>query len=156
MFNTFVVPEAGWQKPRASSALTARPARPSPKPKARDWQDYAGEENWEAAVLGYLRERRREALPFWQVVNLVVAESVQPDRWEVRYATRQVLTAIQSLLKTRRILRWKRAYLAIIDTGDEVIPLERYFALTSRTATGRATADSTNRLEAVKTAQDRH
>jgi hypothetical protein len=156
MFNAFVAPEAGWQKPRAGSALTARPARPSSKPKARDWQDYAGEENWEAAVLHYLREHRRQAVPYWQVVNLVVGESIQPDRWEVRYATRQVLTAIQSLLKTRRIMRFRRTFLAVIDTGDEVMPLERYFALTSRTATGRANADSTIRLEAVKIAQDRH
>jgi hypothetical protein len=143
MFDAFVTPLAGWQQSRASSAVTPRPTQTLPKLGSRDWRDYAGEEAWESAIIGYLREHRRAPVKYWQVVNVLVAESMQASRWEVRYATRQLLAAIQSLLIARRIMRFRRTYLAILDTGDEIVSLERYYALPNRTATGRVSADST-------------
>jgi hypothetical protein len=109
-----------------------------PKPEARNWRDDAGEEAWESAIVGYLREHRRAPVKYWRLVNVLVAESVQASRAGVRHATRQVLAAIQSLLKARRIMRFRRTYLAILDTGHEIVSLERYYALPNRTATGRA------------------
>jgi hypothetical protein len=154
MFNAFVTPAVGWQKPYIRSVPAVRPARPLSKPEQSDWRDFAGEEAWEAAILGYLRQRRREVVPYWRLINQVVAESAQPDRWEVRYATRQVLQAVKTLVRARRVWRYRRRFLAVLDTADEVIPLDRYFALPTRTETGRSAADSTTSLKVVKNAQD--
>jgi hypothetical protein len=143
MFNAFVTPVAGWRQPCTSSSVTPRPPLTLPKPESRDWRDYAGKEAWESAIIGYMREHRREPVPYWLLVNLLVGESAQASRWEVRCATCQVLAAIQALLKSKRVLRYRRQFLVILDTGDEVIPLDAYFALPWRTATGRRAADST-------------
>jgi hypothetical protein len=154
MFNTLVTPVLAWQQPRTRSVPAARPPRPLPKPERRDWRDFAGEEAWESAILAFLREHRREVVPYWKLVNQVVAESAQPDRWEVRYATRQVLQAVKSLVRARRVLRYRQRFLAVLDTGDEVIPLDIYYALPTKTATGRCAADSATQLRAVENAQN--
>ena len=155
MFDTFITPAAGWQPPSIQIAVKPMPSRVLSKPLARHWADDAAEEAWEPAIVGYLREHRRETVPYWRLVNILVAESMQASRWEVRYATRQVLAAIQLLLKSRRILRFRRKYLVILDTGDAAIPLEIYYALPTKTANGRAIADSTSNSEVVKIAPNR-
>jgi hypothetical protein len=129
---------ATWQPlPALRPATAAKSARPN-----RDWEDAAGDAHWQEAVILYLRDRRREAVPYWTVINAVVLASVPPDRWELRYNTRQVLTAVKTLIKERRVMRFRRNFLVTLDTG-EIIPLERYRALPCRTATGRRAADST-------------
>ena len=142
MLNTFVVPLAAWQPPRRLPAPQPATAVKSARPN-RDWEDAAGDGDWQEAVILYLRERRREGVPYWTVINAIALASAAPDRWELRYNTRQVLTAVKALIKDKRVMRYRRSYLAILDTGDEIIPLERYRALPCRTATGRRTADST-------------
>jgi hypothetical protein len=106
-------------------------------------------------VLGFLRQRRREAVPYWQVVNAVVQASYQATRWEVRVATTQVLRAVKVLTREHGILRYRRCFLAVLNTGEETIPLDRYYALPRRTATGRCSGDSTILTGAVKNVQNR-
>ena len=142
VFDTFIAPIATWQAPRSTPAPKPAPAVKSTSTN-RDWEDAAGDNDWQAAVLGYLRNRRREAVAYWGVINAVVLASAPPDRWEVRFVTRQVLTAVKALIKDRRVMRYRRSFLLVLDTGDECISLERYRALPYRTATGRRAADST-------------
>jgi len=93
-------------------------------------------EEWEEAVVGFLRQRRREAVPYWEVVNAVAIASRQLDRWEHRFATKGILHAVKALLHGRRILRYRRRYLSILDLGWEVVPLDVYRAMRSRAITG--------------------
>jgi len=151
MFDSFISPSAGWRPPSIQVVVKPLPARTPSKPPARHWTDDAADELWEAAILGYLRARRREAVPYWQVVNSVVSESIPSTRWGVRLATKQVLLAVKALLQDRRILRYRRRYLTVLDLGQEIVPLDVYHKLGYRTATGRRTVDSTHIAGAVKT-----
>jgi len=152
--DTLIMPAAGWRPP-TRSIPTGSPRSTAKKPEPRHWAEAAFQERWQDAVLGFLRERRRDAVPYWEVVNGVVGESCQATRWEVRFATRGILTAVKTLLHERRILRYRRRYLAILDLGGEIVPLETYRALCNRTATGRCAVDSTTSVEAVKSAGER-
>jgi hypothetical protein len=143
MVSEFVTPAAGWRPQGLSTDHAPQAPDSCKRPGRRQWTEDAGDGDWAAAVLGYLRERRRDAVNYWRVVNEVVLASTPLDRRQVRCNTRQVLTAVQALLKARRVLRYRRRFLVILDTGDDVIPLAAYFALPWRTATGRCAADST-------------
>jgi hypothetical protein len=140
MFDTFIAPPSA-SRPTTLVASTPQPThQPS---RANHWVDAAATESWQAAILGYLRERRTEAVKLWEVVNEVVSKSGQPTRSSTRFATRQVLQAVKQLLHERRILRFRRKHLAILDIELDTISLEHFFALPNRTATGRLAADST-------------
>jgi hypothetical protein len=142
MFNAFVTPAAGWRPPTRLSA--ARPPIAVKNTKLKlDWEDAAAEGDWQGAVVSYLRERRRQAVPYWSVINAIVLASAPPDRRELRLTTRQLLAVVKALIRDRRIMRFRRRFLVILDTGDEVIPLKQYRALPCATATGRRGADST-------------
>jgi hypothetical protein len=156
MFNAFVTPAPGWRPPRSTPAPQPPPVGEKARPRQRDWEDAAFEEDWTWAVLRFLRQRRREAVPYWDVVNAVAHASIQPARWEVRFATKQVLQAVKALVRDRRVLRYRRRYLAILDLGAEIVPLESYRTFRNGIATGRFPGDSTTQGESVKTAQDRH
>jgi hypothetical protein len=153
MFDTFVAPLVGWQPPRIAPARKPLAVGKSVKPYPRDWEDAALEGDWAAAVLGFLRERRREAVPYWEVVNGVAQASTQPDRWELRFATRRILAKVKELLHERKILRYRRRYLAVLDHPTEIVSLEEYRAIRKRVVTERGTNDSTTHLKLVQTSQ---
>jgi hypothetical protein len=143
MFNTFVTPSACWQGPRSLTVPTLCLGPDPSKAKPRHWSEFAGEDDWQNALVEYLREHRRTAVKYWTCINQIVGASVQGSRTGVRSATRQVLTALQALLKSKRVMRYKRKYLIVLDTGDQTLTLEEFFLLPGRT-TGRCTADSAN------------
>jgi hypothetical protein len=132
VFDTFIAPIATWQAPRSTPAPQPATAIKSTRPN-RDWEDAAGDGDWQTAVLGYLRERRREAVPYWTVINAVVLASVPSDRWEVRFATTRALQAVKALIRDRRVLRYRRRFLAVLDVGAEVVPLAVYRSIRNRT-----------------------
>ena len=76
------------------------------------WERYAAEENWEAALVGFLEDRWWDKLPLWHTVNAVVAESGQAGRADVRRATKETLAALMDLIKQGRVVRFKRCWVA--------------------------------------------
>ena len=111
--------------------------------KTRNWQELALKRDWQGAILGYLREKRREAIPLWTVLNGICAAAEPRDRRETRELKTEILKALGQLSRTRRVLRWRRTKLAIPDTGDRVVSLEQFMATSralpafSRSSSGR-------------------
>src|SRR6058998_3789013 len=81
--------------------------------------------DWQGAILGYLREKRREAIPLWTVLNGICAAAEPRDRRETRELKTEILKALGQLSRTRRVLRLRRTKLAILDTGDRVVSLDQ-------------------------------
>lgn len=119
MFNAFVTPVAGWRPPLP--VIPQRTRLPD-EPVKPDWRELAYDENWEGAILAYLREDWRKTHKLWTVVNTVVAESRQPSRFDVRAATWECLQEMMRLRRERRVFRYKRQTVAILDP-DLVVPL---------------------------------
>lgn len=94
-------------------------------PELRSWCDLAIERDWEGAILEFLRGRWRQAVPLWTVVNSVCAEALPQTRRETRELKREILESLGQLILAKRVLRWKRSHLAILDIGHPVIPLEQ-------------------------------
>ena len=121
MISTFVSPLAGWQQPLpAKKVLTPPPEQPA----EADWRDHAAEERWAEAVISFLRADWRKTFPLWTVVNSIVAKSCQQKRSEVRAANFEVLAEVMRLRRERVIFRYKRKWIAILDSGRPIIPLE--------------------------------
>ena len=122
MIDAFVTPVAGWRPPRPS---VAPPSPPPPcKPTEPDWCDFAAQERWEEAILAYLRADWRKTHRLWTVVNSIVAESCQQSRFDVRAATFEVLQEVMRLRRERVIFRYKRKWIASLDSGSPIIPLK--------------------------------
>jgi hypothetical protein len=58
------------------------------------------------------------------VINSVVAESRQQTRFDMRNATFEVLQEVMRRRRERVIFRFKRKWIAIMDSGQPIIPLE--------------------------------
>lgn len=121
MFNAFISPVAGWQPP--SPAKQSLPPPPS-KSAEPDWRDFAAQERWEEAILAYLRADSRKTFRMWSVINEIVSESLQQNRFDTRAATFEVLAEVMRLRRERVIFRFKRKWIAILDSGQPIIPLE--------------------------------
>lgn len=120
MLDIFVAPPSSWRPP-------AREPKPSVKtinvqPQSPDWRDHAAAENWEDAILGYLREDWRTNHRLWKVINTIVAESQQQSRFDVRAATFECLQELMRLRRERKVFRYRREWIAILDP-DLVVPL---------------------------------
>ena len=121
MLNAFITPVAGWRPPLpAKKPLTPPPA----KPAEPDWQDYAARERWEEAILTYLRSNWQKTFKMWSVINEIVAESCQQTRFDTRAATFEVLGEVTRLRRERVIFRYKRKWIASLDSGSPIIPLK--------------------------------
>src|ERR1035437_572236 len=139
MLNAFITPVAGWRPPLPAEKDPS-PSPPS-TPAEPDWCDYAAEERWAEAIVAYLRADWRKKFRLWSVINRIVAESAQPSRFDVRAATFECLQELMRLRRERVVFRYKRQWIAILDNGLPVIPLEK---LPRRPAVGRGrAADST-------------
>src|SRR5205823_9585873 len=86
--------------------------------KTRNWRELAYERDWQGAIIGYLREKWREAIPLWTVLNGICAAAKPRDRRETRELKTEILKALGHLSRTRKVLRLRRTKLAILDIGD--------------------------------------
>ena len=118
--------------PASKKPLTPPPSRPAEP----DWQDYAAEERWADAIITFLRADWRKSFPMWTVINAIVAESQQQSRFDVRAATFEVLAEVMRLRRERVIFRYKRNWIANLDNGIPLIPLE---AMPRHSNTGHST-----------------
>jgi hypothetical protein len=116
----FVAPASAWRSPAQAPATPALP----PHPSEPDWRDHAAEERWAEAVISFLRADWRKTFRLWTVINSIVAESCQQSRFDVRAATFEVLQEVMRLRRERVIFRYKRKWIAILDSGQPIIPLE--------------------------------
>ena len=113
-------PAAGWRPPVQATAVQAR-HQPQTLP---DWCDFAAEERWEEAILAYLRADWRKTFKMWSVINEIVAESRQQTRFDTRAATFEVLAEVMRLRRERVIFRYRRKWIASLDSGSPIIPLK--------------------------------
>ena len=121
MVSAFVSPVAGWRPPLPETkSLTP----PQSIPAEPDWCDFAAQERWEEAILAYLRADWRKAHRLWTVVNCIVAESRQQSRFDTRAATFEVLQEVMRLRRERVIFRYRRKWIAILDSGPPIIPMK--------------------------------
>ncbi len=103
-----------------------KPLPPQPcEPEKADWRDHAAQERWEEAIIAYLRTDWRTTFKMWTVINEIVRESRQRSRWDVRAATFEVLREVMRLRRERVIFRYKKRWIAILDSGVPIIPLEK-------------------------------
>ena len=121
--SVLATPAAGWRPPVQATAAQARQQQP-PQPTEPDWQDYAAQERWEEAILAYLRADWRKTFKMWSVINEIVSESCQQTRFDTRAATFEVLAEVMRLRRERVIFRYKRKWIASLDSGPPIIPLE--------------------------------
>jgi hypothetical protein len=56
------------------------------------------------------------------VINQLVAASGQPNRTEVRSATREVLQAVMRLRREKRLFRYRRKWLAFLEFETPGLP----------------------------------
>jgi hypothetical protein len=119
----FITPASVWRPPVQATAPPAHQQQP-PRPTAPDWCDFAAEERWEEAILAYLRADWRKTFKMWSVINEIVAESRQQTRFDTRAATFEVLAEVMRLRRERVIFRYKRKWIASLDSGSPIIPLE--------------------------------
>lgn len=76
-------------------------------------------------MLAYFRANWRGGHPLWSVVNAVVAEAMPESRWQVRDYTKEVLQTLTELIRQRRVLRYKRKWIAGLELAQEIVPLEQ-------------------------------
>ena len=123
MLDTFVAPTSTWRPPLLAPART--PSKKSiQEQEPPDWRDYAAEERWGDAIIAFLQADWRQTFKLWTVVNTIVAESQQQTRTDVRAATWECLQEMMRLRRERVIFRYKRKWIAILDNGLPLIPLE--------------------------------
>lgn len=67
----------------------------------------------------------------WSAINAIAAEALPKDRAQAREIKMEILASLGTLIRTRRVLRWKRTKLAILDACHEIIPLENIRASTA-------------------------
>ncbi len=127
MIDIFISPARTWSPPtrwHPSNISNSRQVQKKAKPKQPTWEELAFDQNWSAALLGYLREDWRGGTRMWSAINAAVAESCPEDRWEVRESTKEALRALMGLVREKRVLRFKRKWVAILD-HPQVVPLEQ-------------------------------
>ena len=114
-------PASAWRPTVQQSRKTALLPRPE-KPSEPDWQDYAADERWADAIISYLRADYHRTFLLWKVVNAIVAESGQGSRFDVRAATFECLQELMRLRRERRVFRYKRKWIAILDAAVPIVP----------------------------------
>ena len=123
----FIAPVSAWRPPGPPPITPATPktqAESSTRWKL-SWEDLAGQKRWRDALLGYLKANWRGAQPFWRVVNTVVAEALPKDRAERRAYAKATLDALMQLVRERKVLRYRRRWVASVDLALETVPLEQ-------------------------------
>jgi len=117
----FVQPPATWRPP---SGPPAKAGVPRPALKRACWEDLAAEERWEDAIVEFLRVNWRGKILLWHVINRIVAESRPECRWQVRSLTKQVLRAMNGLIRQKRVMRFQRRWVAALELPFETEPID--------------------------------
>jgi len=123
----FVTPACVWRPPGPPPITPATP-KTQAKSSTRwqlSWEDHAGQKRWRDALLGFLKVNWRGAQPFWQVVNTVVAEALPKDRDERRAYATATLHALMQLVRERKVLRYRRRWVASVDLELATVPIEQ-------------------------------
>ena len=123
----FVTPESVWRRP---SPPPSTPATPKTQAKSStrcqlSWEDFASQKHWRDALMGFLNANWRGAQPLWRVVNTVVAEALPKDRAERRAYAKSTLHALMELVRERKVLRYRRRWVASVDLDREIVPMEQ-------------------------------
>jgi hypothetical protein len=102
---------------------------PKPSSKPRPWQepelrwaDLAAEGNWSEAVVAYLKVNWRGRHCLWAVVNTLVAETRSATRSLAREAIKEALHSMMQLIRDRRVMRYKRRWVAALELPAELQP----------------------------------
>jgi hypothetical protein len=82
----------------------------------------AEQEDWSGAILGFLRKHWRGKYLLWGVINAVVAERRPEARYLVRRSSREALTAMMELIRQKRVMRYKRRWVACLELPAELLP----------------------------------
>ena len=88
------------------------------------WEDLARKQMWTEAILAYLRQNWRGGVPFWPLINKLVAESLPASRAETRANTKATLAALMELVRQRRVMRFRQKTVAILDLQQAIVPLD--------------------------------
>jgi hypothetical protein len=119
MSSVLVQPAATWSAP--AHKPTARPLVVRP-PRQTGWEEHAANQDWELAVLEFLRRDWRKTFRLWEVVNQIVEASSPLNRREVRSVTLEVLQAVMRLRRQKRVFRFRRKWLAFLDFETQDLP----------------------------------
>jgi hypothetical protein len=128
MIDVFISPARTWSPPSSwhpSNITIPRPVQKKAASHQPGWEELAFDQNWSAALLGHLQQHRRGGTKLWSVINAVVSESCPEDRGEVRESTKAVLRALMTLIREKRVLRFKREWVASLDLPCQIVPLCR-------------------------------
>ena len=109
-----IPPPSTWRPYVPPVPKPARLSNRRPEPE-QDWADLAADEDWPGAILGYLRQNWRGRHLLWHVINCVVAESRPEARWLVRRASKEALAAMMELIRQKRVLRYRRRWVAALE-----------------------------------------
>lgn len=95
---------------------------PQPLPKPKPWQepdlrwaDLAYQGQWSEAIIAFLAVNWRGKHGLWTVVNTLVAESRPTTRSLTREATREALRSMMELVRQRRVMRYKKKWVASLE-----------------------------------------
>lgn len=122
MINTFVSPPTAWQPP---AAIPARPPARRAVSAEETWEDYAFRQDWQDAIVEYLRAHCPGRTLLWKMINSIVAESLPETRPQIRENTRATLGAVMQLVREGKILRRRRRWIAALDLPQQILPLEQ-------------------------------
>jgi hypothetical protein len=122
-----IAPASAWRPPGPPSIIPATPKTQANTSTRRQlsWEDLASQQRWRDAIQSFLKTNWRGAQPFWRVVNTVVAEALPKDRAERRAYAKATLDALMELVRERKVLRYRRRWVASVDLELETVPIEQ-------------------------------
>jgi len=129
MFDTILAPACAWQPPTMATTAKLHPVPCAPKTVvgnscALRWYHHAEQERWDEAILAYLAENWRGQHEMWSTINTVVAEARPIGRCERRRCATEALHALLKLVRQRRVLRYRKHWVACLEPAHEVVPLD--------------------------------
>lgn len=75
-------------------------------------------------MAAFLRENWRGQHGFWSVLNAIVAEARPETRWQKRMYAKEALHALMRLIRQKKVLRYRKRWIASLELPHEVIPLD--------------------------------
>ena len=118
----FIAPSSVWHP---SNVVLAKPQKAHAAPRQPSWEEHAFAQNWSGALLGYLQQHWRGSTKMWSLINAVVSESCPEERWEVRESTKEALRVLMGLVRERRVIRYRKKWIAALDLAQQIVPLEQ-------------------------------
>ena len=116
-----IQPTACWKPDLLTFAKLSTKLAQKPE-RVRDWPDFACDGQWSEAIIGYMKANWRGQHLMWRVINAVAAESRPETRSLTRSVTQEVLTAMMDLIRARRVMRYRRRWVAALELPPELRP----------------------------------